>query len=139
MKISYATPGSSPSYTVLGDESDRSATFELFAPGFQPLNQVEPLAGGSNTFKAARGNVNSGLQIVVSIPYSTKALALAGVKTIHDAFMGVKKHLKVEEGATVHYYPNALLTGLTPVLRGTTIQFNFQFVTDDLTTSAPTT
>ncbi len=139
MKISYAVPGSSPSYTVLGDESDRTATFELFAPGFQPLNQVEPLAGGSNTFKAARGNVNSGLQIVVSKPYSSKANALAGIKTIHDALVGIKNHLKVEEGATVHYYPNALLTGMNPVLRGTTIQFNLQFVSDDLTATAPTT
>jgi hypothetical protein len=138
MKISYATPHASPSYTVLGDESDRSALFELFAPAFQPLNQVEPLAGGANTFKAARGNVVCNLSVVVTIPYATQVAALAGIATLRAAFT-VKKHLKVEQGATVHYYPNALLTGYQPALKGVTIQHNFTFTTDDLTTSAPTT
>lgn len=138
MKISYATPAGSPSYTVLGDEADRTLLLELFAPSFQPLNQIEPLAGAANTFKHPRGNVNCSLQLVASIPYSTPALALAGVKTVRDAFTA-KKHLKVEQDATVHYYPNATLTGLTPVLRGKTVQFNFGFSCDDLTTTPPTT
>lgn len=138
MKISYATPAGSPSYTVLGDEDDRSALFELFAPSFQPLNQVEPLAGGSNTFKEARGNVTVSVQIAVTIPYATQLLALAAIATLRAAF-SVKKHLKVEHSSTVHYYPNALLEGYTPQLVGVTIRHNFNFTTDDLTTTAPTT
>lgn len=138
MKISYATPAATPSYTVLGDESDRSALFEAFVPAFQPLNQVEALAGATNTFKTPRGNLGVSLNLVVSIPYSTQANALAGIKTIHDAF-ATKQHLKVEHGATVHYYPNALLTGFQPNLRGTTVQHTLAFTTDDLTTTAPTT
>lgn len=138
MKISYATPHASPSYTVLGDEADRSMLLELFSPAFQPLNQVEPLAGGSNTFKAARGNVGVTLTLSATIPYSTQANALAGIATLRAAFT-VKKHLKVEQGATVHYYPNALLSGYQPILKGVTVQHNFTFTTDDLTTSAPTT
>lgn len=138
MKISYATPAGSPSYTVLGDESDRSALFENFAPAFAPLNQVEPLAGATNTFKTPRGNATVNLSVSVSIPYSTQANALAAINTLRSAF-SVKKHLKVEQGATVHYYPNALLTGYQPILKGVTIQHNFGFTTDDLTTTAPTT
>jgi hypothetical protein len=134
MKISYATPGDS--YTILGDESDRSLLLELFSPSFQPLTQVEPLAGGSNTFKAARGNVSVPVQLVASIPYATPAAALASIATLRADF-STKKHLKVEQGATVHYYPNALLTGYQPVLRGTTVQHNLSFTTDDLTTDAP--
>jgi len=139
MKISYATPASSPSYTTLGDESDRTATIELFAPGFAPLNQIEPLAGGSNTFKKAQGNVAVQVQIVVTIPYATKLLALASISTLFTAFNNAKKHLKVEESSTVHYYPNALLTGYQPVLKGVTVQHTLSFQTDALTTSAPTT
>ena len=138
MKVSYATPAGSPSYTVLGDEFDRSALFEMFAPSFQPLNQVEPLAGGTNTFKAARGNTAVNLQIVVTIPYATQVAALAAILTLRSAF-SVKKHLKIEQGATIHYYPNALLTGYTPQLVGVTVHHNFNFTTDELTTSAPTT
>lgn len=138
MKVSYATPAATPSYTVLGDESDRSALFELFAPAFVPLNQVEPLAGGSNTFKAARGNIGVTVQLVVSIPYSTRALALAAVYTVKTAF-AAKQHLKIEQDATIHYYPNALLTGYQPVPKGVTVLHQISFTTDDLTTSAPTT
>lgn len=138
MKLSYAIPAASPSYTVLGDEADRSALFELFAPSFQPLNQVEPLAGGTNTFKTPRGNMGVSLQIVVTIPYATQAAALAGIKTLLDAFL-VKNHLKIEHGATVHYYPNALLTGYQPNLKGVTIAHGFNFVSDALTTTVPTT
>jgi hypothetical protein len=138
MKISYATPHASPSYTTLGDENDRSALFELFAPSFQPLNQIAPLAGGANTFKAVRGNVNVSLEISVTIPYDTQLLALAGIATLRAAFT-VAKHLKVEHSSTVHYYPHAHLNSYQPVLRGKTIQHNFSFTTHDLTTSAPTT
>jgi hypothetical protein len=138
MKVSYATPAASPSYTALGDEADRTALFELFAPSFQPLNQIEPLAGGANTFKAIRGNIGVQLQIVVSIPYATTVLALASIYTLRNNFT-VKKHLKVEQGATTHYYPNAVLVGYAPVPRGVTVQHSFTFATDELTTSAPTT
>lgn len=109
---------------------------ELFSPAFQPLTQVEPLAGGANTFKAARGNVTVNLQIVATIPYSSLADALAGIATVRAAFT-TKKHLKVEQDATVHYYPNAHLTGYQPVLKGVTIQHSLSFTTDDLTTEAP--
>jgi hypothetical protein len=138
MKLSYATPAATPSYTVLGDESDRSALFENFSPSFQPLNQVEPLAGGSNTFKTPRGNVAVSVNVTVSIPYASRAAALASIATLRTAF-SVKKHLKVEQDATIHYYPNALLTGYQPVLKGITVSHSFGFTSDDVTTSAPTT
>jgi len=135
VKVSYATPGGA--YTVLGDEADRSALFELFAPQFSPLNQITPLAGGSNTFKEPRGNVQVTVRLVVSIPYATQVLALAAVNTLRSAF-SVKKHLKIEQGATVHYYPNGVLAAYQPTLVGVTVRHDFQFNTDDLTTTAPT-
>lgn len=138
MKVSYATPAATPSYTVLGDESDRSGLFESFGVSFAPLNQVEPLAGGTNTFKAVRGNTAVNVGITVSIPYASRAAALAAILTIRAAFT-VKKHLKVEQDATVHYYPNATLAGYQPQLIGVTVRHGFNFVTDELTTTAPTT
>jgi len=109
---------------------------EDFGVSFQPLNQVTPLAGGTNPFRTPRGNVNVAVQLAVTIPYSTTANAVAAIATLRTAF-SVKKHLKVEQGATVHYYPNALLNSYNPVLRGVTVLHQFNFTTDDLTASAP--
>lgn len=134
MKVSYAIPGDT--YTVIGDEADRSALFELFAPSFQPLNQIEPLAGGANTFKAVRGNINATVQIVVSIPYATLVLALASIYTLRVVFT-VKNHLKIEQGATVIYFPNAVLMDYAAIPRGLTVQHSFTFQTDDITTTPP--
>ena len=135
MEISYKAVGGS-SYTSLGSEASRAALVELFAPAFAPLNQVAPLAGGTNSAKFARNNVSLDLAVVVTIPYSTKADALTAIKTLYDAF-AVKSHLKVVEGATTHYYPNAVLQRYNPVLRGVTVSHNLNWSTDALTTSAP--
>lgn len=135
MKIEYKAVGAS-SYTTLGDEADRSALVESFAPGFVPLNQIEPLAGASNSAKFARGNTAATVALMVSIPYASKAAALAGIKTLLDAFL-TQSHLKLTEGATTHYYPNAVLTGYQPTLRGLTVQHNFTWASDKVTTTAP--
>lgn len=137
MKVEYSAT-SSISWTTLGDEADRSALVELFAPSFAPLNQVTPLAGGTNTFKAPRGNINAGFQLVITIPYATTAAALEAVRTIKDLFATAKKHFRLTQGATVHYYPSALLNNYSPVLRGVTVTHNLSFTSDDLTTTAPT-
>lgn len=137
MKIE-TSPVDTVSFATLGDEGDRSALVELFAPNFAPINQVTPLAGGTNSFKAAKGNINAGFQLVITIPYATKAAAVAAILTLHDLFATAARHFKITEGATVHYYPNALLNNYTPQLRGTTVSHNFQFLSDDLTTTAPT-
>lgn len=137
MKIEHSLT-TSISYSTLGDEADRSALVELFAPSFSPMNQVTPLAGGTNTFKAARGNITAGFQLIITIPYASKADAVAAVKTIKDLFATAKRHFKITEGATVHYYPNALLQTYAPTLRGVTVMHGMTFTSDDLTTTAPT-
>ncbi len=134
MKISYKL-ASGGSYTVLGDESSRSALLEDFKPAFQPQNQNEPLFRASNTFKAARGNMGASLAMVISVPYSTRAAAKAGARTLKAAF-AAQVHLKVEEGADAEYYPNALLAGFVPVFAGVTVRYQLQFLTDDVTTTA---
>lgn len=135
MEISYKAVGGS-SYTSLGSEATRAALVELFAPSFAPLSQVEPLAGATNSAKFARQNTDTDLTAVISIPYSTKADALAAIKTLFDA-LAVKNHLKVVEGATTHYYPNAVLKRYTPTLRGVTVSHNFSWSTDVVTATAP--
>ncbi len=135
MEISYKAVGGS-SYTSLGSEATRAALVELFAPSFAPLNQIEPLAGGTNSAKFARANTGVDLSAIISIPYSTKADALAAIKTLYDAF-AVKSHLKVVEGGTTHYYPNAVLQRYTPTLRGVTVSHNLSWSTDVVTSTAP--
>lgn len=136
MQISYSLT-TSISYTSLGDEASRTALVESFAPSFTPVNQIEPLFRALNTFKAVRDNVGVSLAILVSIPYATKAAALTAILTLRTAFK-VKTHLKIVEGATTHYYPNAVCTGYAPVLKGVTVLHQLNFITDDVTTTAPT-
>ncbi len=135
MKLSYQLV-SGGSYIVLGDESARSALLENFQLSFQPQNQQEPLFRAVNTFKAARGNIAVSLQCVVSVPYASLAAALAGCKTLKDA-LAAQVHLKVEQDATIHYYPNALLTSFAPQFNGLTVRYQITLSTDDIVTTAP--
>lgn len=134
MKVSYTTGHST--YTVLGDESDRSALFETFAPSFAQQSQQVPLARSATAALYNRGNVVCTLTIEVSIPYSTPAAALAALRTLRGV-LASKLHLKVEHSTETQYYPNAACIAYAPVLRGKTVQHRFTFITQDVTATAP--
>ena len=136
MKLSYKTPGSAGGWTVLADEADRVTTLELFAPSFSVAGQVEPLTRGSTVATFDRGNVAAQLQIVATVTYGSYALAFDSFRVLREAFNG-KRHLKLEEGTKVQYYPHALLTSYVPVPSGVTVRHQLQFTSQDLTTTEP--
>lgn len=136
MKISYSTGHTT--YTALGDESDRSALVESFAPEFEAQMQETPLARATTPKLNNRGNVACSLALTITITYATRDAALAAVATLAGAF-SASVHLKVEQGSTVHYYPNAVLRRFKPVLTGVSIRHEIAWRTQIVTATAPTT
>ncbi len=135
MKLEYKAIGSA-SWTTLGSEADRSATVELFAPGFNFNVQVEPLFRSPNSFKADRQNVGVPLHIVISKPYAMRAAALAACRTLpFDLSGGI--HLRATQDTEIQYYPNAMLQSAMPNLRGLTVQWDLTFTTDKVTLEEP--
>jgi hypothetical protein len=134
MKLSYKLSGGS--YVLLADESDRVTTLELAAPSFSRQVQVEALVRAESVTTFDRLNVSVELPITATISYATTVLALASVATMAALFSG-RVHLKLEQGATVLYFPNAVLQGYTPELTGVTVRHSFNFITQQVTTVAP--
>jgi hypothetical protein len=133
MKLSYKVEGSGGSFTVLGDESDRVTTLELAAPQYARAAQVEALVRAESVATFDRANVSVAHQIVVTTTYTTLALALASEAAFAVLFTG-KVRLKLEQGTTVLYYPNAVFTSYSPGRNGTTVRHALQFVSQQVTT-----
>ena len=138
MKLSYKTAGSAGAWTVLFDETAVAAgpVLERFRPSFSQLIQQEPLFNSPNQFRAPRNNVFVSHPLPVFITYPTLAAALDSIKTWSELF-NTNFNLKVEQGDTVHYYPNALLAGYTPDPTGVTVLHIFEFISDNLTVTEP--
>ena len=135
MKISYSA--NHDTYTALGDEATRTAIVESFAPAFAGQVQVVPLARSASPAIFGRGNTACQLALVVTVDYGTKALALASVSTLRAALDG-PLHLKVEQDATVLYFPNANCSSYAPQFRGLAVSHAIQWTTQDVTVTAPT-
>ena len=135
MKVSYTKAYTT--YTSLGDEADRTALAILIEPSFQQLVNVEPGFRAASQFVHGNKNAVSTLTLVISSPYASEAAALASVVTMR-AILADPLHLKVEEGATVHYYPNAANASYQPKFNGRTVTHIMQFASADVTTTAPT-
>jgi len=134
MKLSYKLSGGS--YVELADESSRTATLEVAAPSFTRQVQVEPLIRAESVTTFDRLNVSAQLPITATISYATNVLALASIATMAALFSG-RVHLKLEQGATVLYFPNAVLQAYNPEITGITVRHSFNFITQQVTTSAP--
>lgn len=135
MKVSYRETGSPGSWTVLFDETAVAAGPVLpeFAPTFADQVQQEAVMRAADSVRFPRGNTSVNLPLAFFVTYSTRALALAGVKTMR-ALKNLKLDFKVEEGTTVHYYRNGVLAQQQSTLMGVTVLHALGFITDDITT-----
>lgn len=133
MKISYTA---ATSYTVLGDESDRTALVELLQPNFSQLVQSSPLARATTPGLWNRGNASCGLTLHITITYSSRANALAAIRTLRGVLKNAL-HLKVEQDSETQYYPQAVCHSYVPGLRGLSVTHQIQWTTQDVTSSAP--
>jgi hypothetical protein len=137
MLVDYIVPGGSwSSVTALFDNSAGDAN-EKFAPAFH--DQVYALGGygaASNT-KLPMANTQVSVPFRWNAVYASYAAALASVLTLRAALKGLRVHLRVTEGATVHYYPNAVLESYSPDVHGRTVDHAVVFATDDVTGTPP--
>ena len=139
MKLSYKPVGAAGSWTVLFDETAAAAGPVLpeWKPEFNQPIQQQPLFRSPAQFRAARNNTSVSHPLTVFITYATLADAFDSVKTWSD-LLGNKYHFKAEQGAKIHYYPNALLTNYTPNATGVTVQHTFTFISDKVIDTEPT-
>ncbi len=135
MKVSYANAGAG-SYTTLFDESTGATLLADFSPAFVSLLQQTPLAGGDQQFRAPRGNITVTFPLVFNQEYASRALCLASIATF-AALLDVALDFKVEQDATIHYYPNAVITGFQPHLTGVSATHTMNVTSDPVTTTDP--
>ena len=131
MKLSYKASGSQDTYSVLADESDRVTTLELMDPAWERQVQTEALVRAASAVSFARGNVVVSLGFVITVTYSTLANALAGVEAFAVAF-DAATDFKLEQGATVLFFPNAVCGAYKPTLSGVTVRHALKFVSQQI-------
>lgn len=136
MKLSVKQAGSQGLFAVIGDESDRTSTLEVFGLGMTQQAQVSPYLRGTTPGTFNRGNLGVQISTVITKTYASLAEALASVETLSGYFAG-RWHLSIEQDSTKHYYPNAVLTSYAPTFVGLTVRHQLDWVTQKLQTTEP--
>lgn len=87
-------------------------------------------------------DLNPGLQLgpMKFYPASLYASADAAAdahRILRAALKGIRIHLRVTQGATINYYPNAILESSGAEPHGLSVDHAMTFVSDDVTSTAP--
>lgn len=135
MQIYYKAVGGS-SYTLLLDEAAGDA-LEKFPPQFADVVMPVPGYGAANQTHVPLANTRCSLGLRWSANYASAAAALAAINTIRAAFKGVTNHLKLVEGATTLYLPNAVLESSSHEPHGKECWHQLNLQTNDITSAAP--
>jgi hypothetical protein len=135
MLVNYK-PVAGGSYALLFDESAGDAN-EKFAPSFRDVVTPFQGYGASSGLRLALANTAGQLPLKWSSNYATADAGATAIATLRAAFKGVPVHLQVTVGATVLYFPNAVLSGSSHDQKGREVMHSLTFETDDITTTAP--
>jgi hypothetical protein len=136
MKISYRTAAvGAGAYTVLGDESDRTATIRDYQPQMEGIAQVNPLFRSAKQFVADRKNRVWKLSFIIERTHASLGAAVDFLAT-HPAALPSNVDLKIEQGATVLYLVKAVMVAFQPMPRGLSTACGYAYV-GDYTTTAP--
>jgi hypothetical protein len=137
MKVSY-TFTSVINWVVLFDEAAGDSALAEFPPQFSQVLQRDPKFRGAAEFRQIRDNAFASFPLeFVKSGYASRAAALQSVSDMR-ALSRVKLHLKIEQDATVTYYPNATANNYSGRLQGQACTHRFDFISDDVTNTAPT-
>jgi hypothetical protein len=137
MTVDYILPGGSwTAATKLFDNSAGDAN-EKFAPTFKDQVYQTPGYGQDNNIKIPLGNTQANAPFAWNSVYTSYAAALAAVATLRASLKGKRIHLRITEGATVLYLPNAVLENYAADVHGATVDHSMNFTADDLTSTAP--
>lgn len=136
MLVKYKVVGAVSNYALLFDESAGDAN-EKFNPSFRDLVQKVNGYGAASELRLPLANTAGTLPLRWSSNYSTPAAGAAAIATLRATFKGITVHLQVTVGATILYFPNAVLTGSSHDQHGCEVAHQFTFETSDVTTTAP--
>jgi hypothetical protein len=138
--VKYKIVGAVSNYALLFDESAGDAN-EKFAPSFRDLVEKIPGYGSPSEARIPMGNTACTLPFRWSSNYATSAAGAAAIANLRSTFKGVAIHLQVTvgtgSGATVLYFPNAVLTASAHDQHGCEVAHQLTFETSDVTTTAP--
>jgi hypothetical protein len=129
-------PVSGGSYALLFDESAGDAC-EKFLPAFVDNIMAVAGYGAASGTTVPMNNTRCTLPLRWSSNYASADAAAASIATLRAAFKGVPVHLQVTVGATVLYFPNAVLATSNHEPHGRECQHQMTFQTADVTTTAP--
>jgi hypothetical protein len=143
-----ATTGSGV-YTTFADDMNITAPrtnpdhIDYRPPSLKLLEQIEPLAGGSASFVANRGNAVWTLMIPIKMWYATEAAARQAIPGLAAALnLGlIDLQIFVTASSDAVYLPAASLGEFTPEhgtgQQGVYLSFNLKFTGNNFTTTAP--
>ena len=126
----------SGAYTLLFDESAGDAS-EKFAPAFHDQVMSVPGYGAPSQSRVPLANTEADITFKWNSVYASAAAATTAIVTLRSTFKGVQCHLQVTVGATVVYFPNAVLATSSHDQTGLNVAHTLTFKTDDITTTAP--
>ena len=123
-------------YTLLFDESAGDAN-EKFAPAFRDRVLPVPGYGAPSVTQVPMANTEAEVAFKFNKVYSSADNATADIATLRSTFKGVQLHLQVTVGATLVYFPYAVLTASSHDQTGLNVTHSLTFKANDITTTAP--
>lgn len=150
MKLAYQLIGGGGAYVTLYDEQAPAQPFDaaaqtpgawpVFEPEFRGVNQQDPVfttpGGDAKQFKQPLGNVTGTVQATFDVGYASRAAAMESVHT-YESLLGQPIHIQITEGATIHYYPNAIFMHYKGRPQGLNCNHTFSFISDRITLVQP--
>ena len=149
MVFSYKVPVTGSWIPFYSDEDASAQSFDgsvgsgampIYAPETSGEATHANLALSSLAFRYPRGNVKAMLGLKWNCQYSSADAAVDAFRVVRLALVNQMLHLKVKQGVTVHYYPNALCSPghYSCNVTGQSADHSIQFEADDVTLTAPT-
>lgn len=138
MTVDYiiAGVGSWGAATLLFDNSAGDAN-EKFTPSFRDQVYATPGYGAANNTKVPMGNTQATVPFKWNSVYASYDAAADAHRALRAVLKGKRVHLRVTQGATINYYPNATLESSGADVHGMTVDHSATFLSDDVTSTAP--
>ena len=141
MNISYKPVGNLLDYQKLVDDT-AGDTMEEFRPRSRCKQQKQELCAPPGSpggqFRQPLGNLETDLPVKNwNVVYGTPDAALAAAAAVVAGLLGTKFNLKITQGTTVLYLPNATAADLEANVQGMSVTYNGTMTGDLLTTTDP--
>ena len=142
MNISYKPVGTILDYVTIVDDTTTANGIEEFRPRSRCKPQTQELCAPPGStggqFRQPLGNLSTDLPVKNwYVGYTTMDAALAAAAAVPAALLGTKFHLKITQGTTVLFIPNAVATEFEANVQGSNVTYNGTMSGDLLTATDP--